>query len=242
MTPSKTHSVRRATAWSSRRHQSAAEPPGSARGGAGRRPPALRAYLRATLCAEPRRVVSRFVASCRVALVTQSINVLSFLLRGGRPRRPRERARAEKRPGARRTIDRAAAGRGVRGWAALQMSLADAIQRASSAWCARRNRRSGFDVKKPRMLSMRSAVSAPPRNARVAFSRNAQPEEPREGATRTAKAERAKAGHAEPHRSFRATKKNTLTCVSGTLPPAALLARRVARPERTRFFVFFSPS
>ena len=143
------------------------------------------------------------------------------------------------------------------------MSLADAIQRASSAWCARRNRRSGFFVKKPGMLMLR-AVSAPPRNARVAFSYGNQcyfrkfdnfeanvdepeksvspearrePEEPREGATRT-----AKAGRAEPHRSFRATKKNTLTCVSGTLPPAALLARRVARPERTRFVFFFSSS
>ena len=100
---------------------------------------------------------------------------------------------------------------------------------------------SGFERKKAAIIWLR-AVSAPPRNARVAFSRNAQPGEPREGATRTAKAERAKAGHAEPHRSFRATKKNTLTCVSGTLPPAALLARRVARPERTRFFVFFFPS
>lgn len=120
-----------------------------------------------------------------------------------------------------------------------------------------------LQVKKPGMLMLR-AVSAPPRNARVAFSCGNQcyfrkfdnfeanvdepeksvspearrePEEPREGATRT-----AKAGRAEPHRSFRATKKNTLTCVSGTLPPAALLARRVARPERTRFVFFFSSS
>ena len=59
---------------------------------------------------------------------------------GTRPRGETSRSATHDRP-------RGGRARSVDG-AALQMSLADVIQRASSAWCARRNRRSGFDVKR----------------------------------------------------------------------------------------------